>query len=337
MKKPNLKNINILLADSDSCLAQAVTHNLRAMGFSKISHVRNPADAITTLRTQPTSFLITEWDMKGGSGLELVRQIRRAQDSPNRTLPIIMMTGRGELQDVQRARDAGITEFVVKPFSAQALYSRIEQLIEQPRGFVVTENFVGPERRRRGLPPPGVEDRRVFKPKPVEHSRDAIKDLDPSVPIILTPDVSLRQSLGSSQALSTIITNDVLKEAQHAIDDLGEDSLTWIREDLAMIEQGIRTLQGGGYSPHAFEMIKDATLSIKSRAGTFGYTMASDIARLLFLFLTVDFLPTHPRHLVIIQKHIEVLTVIFAHKIKERVGLGAELYEELQRLIASNK
>ena len=62
--------------------------------------------------------------------------------------------------------------------------------------------------------------------------------------------------------------------------------------------------------------------------------MASDVARLLYLFLSTDFVPTHPRHVVVIQKYIEVLKVIFAQAIKEREGLGAELYRELERLTA---
>jgi PleD family two-component response regulator len=83
-KKPNFRNVNVLLADSDACLAQAVIHNLRAMGFGNITHVKTSADAVRTIRSQAISFLITEWDMKGTNGVELVRYLRRSPDSPNR-------------------------------------------------------------------------------------------------------------------------------------------------------------------------------------------------------------------------------------------------------------
>lgn len=325
----------MLLADSDACLAQAVIHNMRAMGFANIHHVKNAAEAVRSVKAQAISFLITEWDMKGSSGVELVRFMRRSPESPNRGLPIIMLTGRGELSDVQAARDVGITEFVVKPFSAQTLYNRIEQIVDHPRAFVVADQYVGPERRRRGLPPPGVSDRRVMKAIAANPSREAYKMMPGSSPVVFAPDFSIRQGLGG-KPLAGLITPDVLKEAQKAIDSLGEESLNWIRDDVALIKKSYDTLKEG-YSAFALEQIKEATLSIKARAGTFGYRMASDVARLLYLFLSTDFVPSNPRHLIVIEKHLQVLMVIFAQGIREREGIGEQLYAELERLILVNK
>ncbi|MBX9725875.1 MAG: response regulator [Rickettsiales bacterium] len=335
-KKPNFRNVNVLLADSDACLAQAVIHNLRALGFVNITHVKSTEEAVRTIRTQAISFLITEWDMKGSNGVELVRYLRRSPESPNRGLPIIMLTGRGELNDVQTARDVGITEFVVKPFSAQTLFCRIEQIVDNPRGFVVSDEYVGPERRRRGLPPPGMTDRRVVKPVSAPSSRDGVHAPAGRAPVIFAPDVSLRVAIGANAPLGSLITPQILQEAQKAIDDLGEVSMQWIRDDLALMQSSYATLKSA-YSAFAVDSIKESALSIKARSGTFGYRMASDVARLLYLFLSTNFVPTNPRHLTVIEKHIQVLLVIFAQKIKEREGLGAELYTELEHLISVNK
>lgn len=335
IKKPTFKNVNVLLADSDACLAQAVMHNLRAMGFIHIHHVKNAPEAVKVIRTQAISFLITEWDMKGSSGVELVRFMRRSPESPNRGLPIIMLTGRGELSDVQAARDVGITEFVVKPFSAQTLYNRIEQIVDHPRPFVVADQYVGPERRRRGLPPPGVDDRRVIKAISAAPSPAGYKKMPGMPPVVYAPDYSIRQSFGN-KPLAGLITPNLLAEAQKAIDSLGEESLNWIRDDLATIKRSYESLKTN-YSAYAMEQIKEATLSIKARAGTFGYRMASDVARLLYLFVTMDFQPANPRHLIVIEKHLQVLMVIFAQGIKEREGMGELLYAELERLISINK
>jgi CheY-like chemotaxis protein len=334
--RPNMRNVSILLADSDICLAQAVMHNLRAMGFSNITHVKTSADAVQAIRSQAVSFLITEWDIKGTSGVELVRYLRRSDESPNRGIPIIMLTGRGELTDVQSARDVGITEFVVKPFSAQTLFSRIEQIIDHPRPFVVAKEYVGPERRRRGLPPPGVADRRTTKPIAAVPSREGLKTPPGSPPVIFAADFAIRHQVGGNRPLTTIITPDILKDAQKAIDGMAEESFTWIREDLKTLQDSSDALKKL-YSGFAFDAMKAATLSIKARAGTFGYRMASDVARLFFLFLTTDFKPTNPRHLIVIEKHVQVLMIIFAQKIKERQGVGADLYVELERLISVNR
>ena len=70
--------------------------------------------------------------------------------SPNRYVPIILMTGFSERRRVMQARDAGVTEFLVKPFTARDLYKRLAQVIERPRQFVRSAEFFGP-----GPPPPG--------------------------------------------------------------------------------------------------------------------------------------------------------------------------------------
>jgi CheY-like chemotaxis protein len=336
IRKPSFRNVNVLLADSDPCLAQAVMHNLRIMGFQKVTHVRTSADAVRTLQSQPVSFLITEWDIKGSSGIDLVRFIRRSNDSPNRGLPIIMLTGRGELTDVRTARDVGITEFVVKPFSAQTLFNRIEQIVEHPRSFVVADSYVGPERRRRGLPPPGVEDRRVIKPIAAVPSRNAFQAPPGHPPVLFSPDFSLRLQLGSKQPLSSLITAEVLEEAQSAINQMGDESMSWIREDLESMQQSFESIRKA-YTPEPMEALKEAALSLKARSGTFGYRMASDVARLMYLFLSSDFKPTNSKHFTVIEKHLQVLMVIFAQKIKDREGVGAELYNELERLITMHK
>ncbi len=336
-KKVNMKHISILLTDSDGCLAQACISNLRAMGFSNVTHVKSVASAIAMLHSQVISLLITEWDMQGPSGIELVQFLRHSAETPNRALPIIMLTGRGELSDVQAARDLGITEFVVKPFSAQTLFNRLEQVIDHPRNFVLSQAFIGPERRRReGKPPGDAPERRVLGSFVHPFSREGVKKEPTETPVIFLADPSLRQALGTGLPLTSIITPEILKAAQEAIDNLREQSLNWIRDDLEQMKKSNEVLTKI-YSAYAFESVKTAALSIKSRSGTFGYRLASDVARLLYLFMSTHFFPSNPMHLVVIQKHIDVLTVVFAQKIREREGIGAELYNELERLISVHK
>ena len=81
-------------------------------------------------------------------GLELVQMIRQPGGNANPYIPIIMLTGHSEKHRVMRARDAGITEFLAKPISATALYERILNLIANPRPFIRTKTYFGPDRRR---------------------------------------------------------------------------------------------------------------------------------------------------------------------------------------------
>ncbi|MEE8129654.1 MAG: hypothetical protein V3T48_05170, partial [Vicinamibacterales bacterium] len=96
------------------------------------------------------------------NGLDFVRMVRFGKESPNRYVPIIMLTGHTELHRVCEARDAGVNEFLSKPVSAKAVYSRIASIIENPRMFVHTKTYFGPCRRRRNLGAPrGMKERRA--------------------------------------------------------------------------------------------------------------------------------------------------------------------------------
>ena len=82
------------------------------------------------------------------NGLELIKTIRTDPESPNRFVPIIVVTGYAAPKRVMEARDAGMTEFVVKPFTAEHIIKRITHVINYPRDFVETKTYIGPNRRR---------------------------------------------------------------------------------------------------------------------------------------------------------------------------------------------
>lgn len=112
--------------------------------------------------------VLADWMMKPMDGMSFTRMIRNNEHSPNPYVPVILMTGFSERRRVLQARDAGVTEFLVKPFNARDLYKRIAQVIERPRQFVRSENFFGPDRRRLR---PGAEPRQY--PGPYRRENDA--------------------------------------------------------------------------------------------------------------------------------------------------------------------
>ncbi|MCD8498230.1 MAG: response regulator [Alphaproteobacteria bacterium] len=95
--------------------------------------------------------VIADWHMEPMSGIELVDKIRTSPSSPNKFVPIIMMTGYSAMPRVAEARDTGATEFLVKPFSANDLAKRIAHVINKPRDFIEADKYFGPDRRRRKL------------------------------------------------------------------------------------------------------------------------------------------------------------------------------------------
>ena len=81
-------------------------------------------------------------------GLELAQMIRQPESKGNPYAPIIMLTGHSEKRRVTVARDAGVTEFLAKPISAKGLYQRVLNVVANPRPFIKTKNYFGPDRRR---------------------------------------------------------------------------------------------------------------------------------------------------------------------------------------------
>ena len=99
-----------------------------------------------------------------GSQLEVSRRLRTDPDSPNPYIPVIMMTGHTDRAKVMQARDAGVTEFLVKPISSRLLCQRLQAVIDRPRPFVRAKSFFGPDRRRRSSLDFGGEERRSAQP-----------------------------------------------------------------------------------------------------------------------------------------------------------------------------
>jgi len=144
-----LDNISFLVVDDNDHMRQMVRSVLRSLGSRSIREARGGQEAIEALEAGAPDILITDWAMDGMDGLDLTRHVRTSDRSPNIYLPIIMLTAFAERARVYTARDAGVTEFLIKPLSATALFNRVSTIIEHPRPFVRVGQFFGPDRRRR--------------------------------------------------------------------------------------------------------------------------------------------------------------------------------------------
>jgi CheY-like chemotaxis protein len=92
---------------------------------------------------------IVDFRMDPMDGVTFTERVRRDPGSKNPFLPIIMLTGYAEKGRVLEARDAGVTEMMTKPVTAKALVARLNAVILNPRPFIRTQTYFGPDRRRR--------------------------------------------------------------------------------------------------------------------------------------------------------------------------------------------
>lgn len=144
----SLKSINVLLVDDNQHMRTITSAILQSAGVRSIRETSDGAAALDMVRDFPVDLAIVDFNMFPLDGVEFTRLIRNSPDSANPYLPIIMMTGHSEKSRVVEARDAGVTEFVVKPITAKAVFDRIQAVIMKPRPFVRTGDYFGPDRRR---------------------------------------------------------------------------------------------------------------------------------------------------------------------------------------------
>lgn len=159
-KSGSLAKIRVLIADDDRRIALIIKQVLESLGFKEIYTARDGEKALELLQSNAVDMIITDWQMAPMDGISLVQYLRTSEDSPNRFMPIIMLTGNADREHVELARDTGVTEFVVKPFSAKTLCERLMLLIENPRSFIMSKRFIGPDRRRRDTSPPDGQEKR---------------------------------------------------------------------------------------------------------------------------------------------------------------------------------
>lgn len=157
-----LQPVTVLVVDPDPPIANIIKHVLSSLGFGNIVIRHSGAEAVEVLRSRAVDFIITDFDMITADGAQsFVEFVRTSPESPNPGVPIIMLTGHTEQQEIEMARDMGVSEIASKPFTAKSLCDRIVRIIENPRSFIITKRYTGPDRRRREEGPPKAGDRRT--------------------------------------------------------------------------------------------------------------------------------------------------------------------------------
>ncbi|RAK58966.1 response regulator [Phenylobacterium hankyongense] len=149
----DLKALRLLVVDDNRHAAEIVKSILASVGAQDIADAATPDRAFKLMKEMPFDVVVVDQNLgQGDDGIQLVRRIRSDPSSPNPYVPILMLTGYTEQRRVKAARDAGVTEFLSKPFTITGLLRRMDALIHAPRPFVRSADYFGPDRRRRADP-----------------------------------------------------------------------------------------------------------------------------------------------------------------------------------------
>jgi len=121
--------LRYLVADERQFERRLLTDALRSAGRANITYAASLEECRSHVRMSPPDILLVDWDFEGTSGLDLVRQLRAGEaGDAGRKLPIIMLAARRRQRDVDAARDAGVDEFVIRPFSVLTVHRRIKSI-----------------------------------------------------------------------------------------------------------------------------------------------------------------------------------------------------------------
>jgi|GEM_PF-440337 len=141
--------IRAIVADPSTHMAGLVTVMLHSLKIRAVEQVADLPRLEALLARRPYDLLLIDEQLGGEAGFAMIRTLRHTAGHPNRLLAIIMMAATPDARMIAAARDAGVNEFLRKPFSAQHIGLRLEHIRKAPREFVETDIYAGPDRRRR--------------------------------------------------------------------------------------------------------------------------------------------------------------------------------------------
>lgn len=122
-------NMKILIVDDFSTMRRIIKNLLRDLGFSNTLEADDGSTALPMLKTGDFDFLVTDWNMPGMTGIELLKEVRA--DGNLKTLPVLMVTAEAKRDQIIEAAQAGVNGYVVKPFTAQVLKEKIDKIFER--------------------------------------------------------------------------------------------------------------------------------------------------------------------------------------------------------------
>lgn len=126
------KNMKILIVDDFSTMRRIIKNLLRDLGFTNTHEADDGVTALPMLRNGDFAFLVTDWNMPGMTGINLLKEVRA--DPKLVGLPVLMVTAEAKRDQIIEAAQAGVNGYVVKPFTAQVLKEKIDKIFERVGG-----------------------------------------------------------------------------------------------------------------------------------------------------------------------------------------------------------
>ena len=189
MNSYDLSHLSFLVADENVFTLSVMRKILNAFHAHQIYEAQTAHEAYEYFRLAPIDIIITDCLPAPTDEISFIQQIRTDERSPNQAVPILLLTAQCDPFRLAAARDAGATEILPKPLTAQKLYDALHMMIRQPGGTIRTPNYSGPDRRAQSTLRQGPE-RRQTKVKAVQP--------DAAIRYLARNDISLKRRMDQS-------------------------------------------------------------------------------------------------------------------------------------------
>jgi two-component system, chemotaxis family, chemotaxis protein CheY len=121
-------NIKILVVDDMLTMRRIVKNIMKQLGFANVEEAENGEEALIKLRAESFGFIISDWNMPVMTGIELLRAVRA--DDKLKTIPLLMVTAEAQKENLVEAIKAGVSNYIVKPFTAEVLQEKMNKIFK---------------------------------------------------------------------------------------------------------------------------------------------------------------------------------------------------------------
>lgn len=121
------KNMNVLIVDDYKTMLRIIRNLLKQLGFNNVDEATDGSMALQMLRVGNYGLIISDWNMEPMTGLQLLREVRA--DAKLKPIPFIMVTAESKSENVIAAKEAGVSNYIVKPFNAETLKTKMVSVL----------------------------------------------------------------------------------------------------------------------------------------------------------------------------------------------------------------
>jgi two-component system chemotaxis response regulator CheY len=121
------KSMNVLIVDDYKTMLRIIRNLLKQIDFNNVDEATDGAEALAKMRASNYGLVISDWNMQPMTGLQLLQEVRA--DARLKQMPFIMITAESKTENIIAAKQAGVSNYIVKPFNAETLKEKIEKVL----------------------------------------------------------------------------------------------------------------------------------------------------------------------------------------------------------------